>query len=142
MFRNAPPINNDLSFVCVVIITGDFYSFSSIMIRCRLSHVAVISYFLTTLQYLVVNFIMLNIIIAVLNTRYGRLTEKFSRVQYEMWLTGCLSDHVFKQNMIRGGRCRAFLLHVLDFNQDQLSYIEIQQLRFMIYVESFISRNR
>jgi hypothetical protein len=85
---------------------------------------------------------MLNIIVAVLNTRYGKLTEKFSRVKYEMWLTQCLSDHVFKRNMMRGGRCRAFLLHVLESDDDDLSFIEIHQLRFMIAVENFISRYR
>jgi hypothetical protein len=91
---------------------------------------------------IVVNLIMLNIIIAVLNTRYGRLTEKFSKHRYEQWLTQCLSDHVFKQNMIRGGRCMAFLLHVRDVHFEQLSYIERQQLNFMIVTERFLTSKR
>jgi hypothetical protein len=97
---------------------------------------------------LVVNLITLNIIIAVLNTRYGRLTQTFSRERYEQWLTLCLADFVFKREMIRGGRCRAFLLHVQSQSHDQkmfhrpLSFVENWQLRLMIAAEYIVRCSR
>jgi hypothetical protein len=133
MFNNAPPIGSDISFVCVCL-AGLFLPFvlpSVSPVVCR--------YFLCTLQMIVVNLITLNIIIAVLNTRYGKLTHTFSREKYEQWLTQCLSDHVFKRNMIRGGRCRAFLLHVLQFGHP--TNVEKLQLRFMLAAEQVISGN-
>ncbi len=88
---------------------------------------------------LVVNLITLNITIAVLSTRYSALTEEFSREKYEQWLTKCLADYIFKSSLIRGGRCRAFLLHVRDFEKE-LSAVEQVQLRLMAAAESFVSR--
>lgn len=144
MFSNAPPIGSDISFVCVCVAVCSICAGIS-LINCVFLPLVLASvsslcrYFLCTLQYMVVNLITLNIIIAVLNTRYGKLTQTFSREKYEQWLTQCLSDHVFKRNMIRGGRCRAFLLHVLQFGQT--SNVEKLQLRFMIAAEQAISRN-
>jgi hypothetical protein len=80
----------------------------------------------------------------VLNTRYAILTETFSRERYEQWLTLCLADFVFKREMIRGGRCRAFLLYVQSQNSSikqnggQLSFIELQQLKLMIAAEYIV----
>ncbi len=103
------------------------------------THVAV-RYFLTTLQLLVVNLITLNITIAVLTTRYTALTQEFSREKYERWLTKRFADAVFKQSLIRGGRCRAFLLHVRECGQ--LSRVEVLQLNLMTTVEEYISQRR
>jgi hypothetical protein len=86
----------------------------------------------------VVNLITLNITIAVLSTRYSALTEEFSREKYDQWLTKCLADYIFKSSLIRGGRCRAFLLYVRDF--EQLSAVEQLQLRLMAAAEAFVSR--
>ncbi len=87
---------------------------------------------------IVLNLITMNIIIAVLNSRYSILTHQFSREKYEQWLTKCLSDFIFNRNMIRGGRCRAFLLHVRDFERSTAA--EKLQLRLMIAAEAFITR--
>ncbi len=103
---------------------------------------------------IVLNLIVMNIIIAVLNSRYGILTQEFSREKYEQWLTKCLSDFIFNRNMIRGGRCRAFLLYILESSSaaDQnaslpadsqnisLSAVEKLQVSLMIAAEAFISR--
>ena len=106
---------------------------------------------------IVLNLIVMNIIIAVLNSRYGILTQEFSREKYEQWLTKCLSDFIFNRNMIRGGRCRAFLLYILESSSAaaqnaspadsqngsqniSLSAVEKLQVGLMIAAEAFISR--
>ena len=106
---------------------------------------------------IVLNLIVMNIIIAVLNSRYGILTQEFSREKYEQWLTKCLSDFIFNRNMIRGGRCRAFLLYILESSSAaaqnvspadsqngsqniSLSAVEKLQVSLMIAAEAFISR--
>lgn len=139
MFASAPPIDADVSFVYATHVVWLLFRFAS--------HICP-SYFLSVLQMLVVNLITLNIIIAVLNTRYGRLTQTFSRERYEQWLTLCLADFVFKREMIRGGRCRAFLLHVQSQSHDQkmfhrpLSFVENWQLRLMIAAEYIVRCSR
>ncbi len=87
---------------------------------------------------IVLNLIVMNIIIAVLNSRYSILTRQFSREKYEKWLTKCLSDFVFNRNLVRGGRCREFLLHICDMKRS--SAVERFQLRLMIAVEGYIER--
>ena len=99
---------------------------------------------MTTLQLLVVNLVTLNITIAVLSTRYDALTSEFSRAKYEQWLTKCLADFIFKRSLIRGGRCRAFLLHLSDAdrNEQLLSGVERLQLRLMTIAEAYLSQRR
>jgi hypothetical protein len=135
MFASAPPIDADVSFVYTTHVACLLFRFAS--------HFCY-RYFLAVLQMLVVNLITMNIIIAVLNSRYGKLTLTFSREKYEQWLTLCLADFVFKREMIRGGRCRAFLLHVQSQSLDRksfkrpLSFVESLQLRLMIAAEYIV----
>lgn len=131
MFASAPPIDADVSFVYATHVACLPFRFAS--------HIRP-SYFLAVLQMLVVNLITMNIIIAVLNARYGKLTQTFSRERYEQWLTLCLADFVFKREMIRGGRCRAFLLHVQS--QSRLSFVERSQLWLMIVAEYIVRCSR